>query len=194
VTTLSKITNIPSSILLGGSLDDQSVAQRMSWAATRETTQVEDRAYSLLGIFGIHMPLLYDEGIKAFTRLQEEILKTSDDHTIFTWVDYSGAAGSLVLAPDPSFFKGCSSVPDTMATKRGTAAGTININNKGIYLTVPVSPKPPSCSSDGDFIAILPCINPASGRSIALCLSSIQAADISSSDMTHFRLSSSSRT
>jgi hypothetical protein len=43
---------------------------RMSWAADRETTRIEDLAYYLLGIFGVNMPLLYGEGKKAFLRLQ----------------------------------------------------------------------------------------------------------------------------
>jgi hypothetical protein len=47
-----------------------SVAQKMSWAARRKTTRVEDRAYSLMGIFNIHMPTLYGEGERAFLRLQ----------------------------------------------------------------------------------------------------------------------------
>ncbi|CRK24474.1 hypothetical protein BN1708_018107, partial [Verticillium longisporum] len=55
-----------------------SVAARLSWAAKRETTRVEDMAYCLLGIFDIHLPLIYGEGSKAFLRLQEEIIKNSD--------------------------------------------------------------------------------------------------------------------
>lgn len=47
-----------------------SVAQRMSWAATRVTKKVENRAYSLMGLFGVNMPLLYGEREKAFVRLQ----------------------------------------------------------------------------------------------------------------------------
>jgi len=41
----------------------------MSWAADRETTRIEDEAYSLLGLFDINMPLLYSEGERAFQRL-----------------------------------------------------------------------------------------------------------------------------
>lgn len=53
-----------------------SVATKMSWAASRRTTREEDAAYCLLGLFGIHMPLLYGEGgARAFLRLQEEIIK-----------------------------------------------------------------------------------------------------------------------
>jgi hypothetical protein len=40
-------------------------------------------AYCLLGIFDVNLPLLYGEGSKAFHRLQEEILKISNDHSLF---------------------------------------------------------------------------------------------------------------
>jgi hypothetical protein len=62
-----------------------SVATRMSWAAKRQTTRVEDVAYCLLGLFDINMPLIYGEGKNAFRRLQEEIVKSSDDQTLFAW-------------------------------------------------------------------------------------------------------------
>ena len=49
----------------------------MSWTEHRETKRQEDKAYSLFGIFDIHMPLLYgEEREKAFVRLREEIDKT----------------------------------------------------------------------------------------------------------------------
>jgi len=66
-------------------LSRASIAERMSWAASRETTREEDIAYCLLGIFDIHMPMLYGEGAKAFIRLQEEIMKVSDDTSILCW-------------------------------------------------------------------------------------------------------------
>jgi hypothetical protein len=58
------------------------IATRMRWAAGRETTRIEDQAYSLLGIFNINLPLIYGEGGKAFDRLQEEIVRTSSDTSI----------------------------------------------------------------------------------------------------------------
>lgn len=58
-------------------------ARKMYLAGRRNTTRIEDGAYSLLGIFGVNMPLLYGEGEKAFLRLQEHILRTTDDHTLF---------------------------------------------------------------------------------------------------------------
>ncbi|KAK0639462.1 heterokaryon incompatibility protein-domain-containing protein [Cercophora newfieldiana] len=82
-------TGIPGVFLAGEDAHSASIAQRMSWAAGRNTTKVEDRAYSLMGHFGIYMPILYGEKENAFFRLQEEILKViSDDHTIFAWTDW----------------------------------------------------------------------------------------------------------
>ncbi|KIX93638.1 uncharacterized protein Z520_10544 [Fonsecaea multimorphosa CBS 102226] len=83
---LSDITNIPVEYLTATvPLYHASVAQRMSWAAHRETTREEDVAYCLLGIFGINMALLYGEGSSAFLRLQEEILRQTDDQSLLAW-------------------------------------------------------------------------------------------------------------
>ncbi|EEU42514.1 uncharacterized protein NECHADRAFT_39749, partial [Fusarium vanettenii 77-13-4] len=78
-------TGIPARILHGESVSTCNVAQRMSWASKRQTTRREDRAYSLMGLFQINMPLLYGEGDKAFVRLQEHILRQEEDYTIFAW-------------------------------------------------------------------------------------------------------------
>lgn len=81
---ISERVGIPPRALHGDlSPDVASVAQKFSWAAHRETTRLEDEAYCLLGLFDVNMPLLYDEGSKAFRRLQEEILRSGDDLTIF---------------------------------------------------------------------------------------------------------------
>ena len=56
----------------------------MSWTAPKVTTRIEDRAYYLLEIFNLNMPLLYGERNKAFMRLEEEIIKYSEKHSIFT--------------------------------------------------------------------------------------------------------------
>ena len=68
-------------------INSASVAQKMSWASKRTTTRLEDMAYSLMGIFDVNMPLLYGEGQKAFIRLQHEIVRVSDDESIFAWTD-----------------------------------------------------------------------------------------------------------
>ncbi|PQM43883.1 hypothetical protein VE01_10779 [Pseudogymnoascus verrucosus] len=101
---LCHITGIPIDILQGDSLEQTSIAQRMSWAAYRETTRVEDEAYCLLGIFDVNMPLLYGEGRRAFLRLQEEILKSSDDQSILAHISPTLEAPVGLLAQSPAFF------------------------------------------------------------------------------------------
>jgi hypothetical protein len=80
---LAKASGIPEAYLLGTSVHEASVAARMSWASHRSATRAEDRAYSLMGLFGINMPMLYGEGDGAFRRLQEEIMRNDDDSSIF---------------------------------------------------------------------------------------------------------------
>jgi len=71
-------TGIPIEALRGRSLSEFSVPERISWAAKRDTTIEEDQAYCLLGIFDIHMPALYGEGMEhAFRRLRREIFGSS---------------------------------------------------------------------------------------------------------------------
>jgi hypothetical protein len=87
---LCSITRINEVYLRGGrdtrpSLQDASVATRMSWASLRKTTVEEDMAYCLLGIFDVNIPLLYGEGPKAFQRLQMEIAMHRFDPTLLAW-------------------------------------------------------------------------------------------------------------
>ncbi|KAI6041049.1 heterokaryon incompatibility protein-domain-containing protein [Pisolithus marmoratus] len=100
--TLSGITRIPGRVLKEGlqkaltSVHDYerpSVAQIFSWAADRTTTREEDWTYSLLGLLGVHIPLLYGEGKNAFRRLQLEIIRTSNDQSIFAWAILIGCSG-----------------------------------------------------------------------------------------------------
>ncbi|OJT09120.1 Vegetative incompatibility protein HET-E-1 [Trametes pubescens] len=83
---IEEVTGITPAILThAASVDSVSVAMRMSWASDRVTTREEDRAYSLMGIFGVNLPTIYGEGGFAFVRLQEEILKRVPDETLFIW-------------------------------------------------------------------------------------------------------------
>ncbi|KAL8846614.1 MAG: hypothetical protein Q9221_008308 [Calogaya cf. arnoldii] len=92
-----------------------SISARMSWMAGRKTTVPEDTAYCLLGLFDVNIPLLYGEGKeRAFLRLQEEIMKYSDDQTLFVWMDEEhffggtnlGNTGLLARSPDCYCFTG----------------------------------------------------------------------------------------
>jgi hypothetical protein len=110
-----------------------SVAQRMSWAANRKLTVPEDQAYCLFGIFDVNMPLLYGEGAeRAFGRLQEEIIKTSDDHSIFAWRGITNENPGL-LATKTRQFQGCGSVKNAIS-RRGRSA--FAMTNRGVSITL----------------------------------------------------------
>jgi hypothetical protein len=73
-------------------------------AARRVTTRDEDIAYCLMGLFNVHMPIIYGEGLqKAFKRLQWEIIKMSPDETLFAW--HADRETSGLLADSPADFK-----------------------------------------------------------------------------------------
>jgi hypothetical protein len=79
VQDIHEVTGITIEALRGAPLTAFTIEQRFSWANHRATKRQEDKAYSLLGLFDIHMPLLYGEGEKmAFVRLREEIGKSSE--------------------------------------------------------------------------------------------------------------------
>ncbi|TVY51416.1 Vegetative incompatibility protein HET-E-1 [Lachnellula cervina] len=106
---ISAITGIDIQVLEGVDPARFCIAKRMSWASRRKTTRIEDRAYSLLGIFDVNMPMLYGEGEKAFLRLQDEIMKHSDDNSLFAWSSTDDNYRGL-LAKSPSCFSNCTNI------------------------------------------------------------------------------------
>jgi hypothetical protein len=83
---LRDVTGIDEQVLRDSNhLANISIATRMFWASKRETSRIEDRAYSLLGILDVNMPLLYGERHRSFHRLQQEIIKQNTDLTILGW-------------------------------------------------------------------------------------------------------------
>ncbi|KAF8960253.1 heterokaryon incompatibility protein-domain-containing protein, partial [Flammula alnicola] len=135
---ITQVTNIGKQVLLVNHSGEISIAARMSWAANRQTTRIEDMAYCLLGLFGINMPILYGEGEGAFTRLQREIIATSDDHTIFAWVGGHGGAGSAgLLAKSPAEFSRSSHLAHRKVDKDRSP---YNITNVGLSIELPLQP------------------------------------------------------
>lgn len=72
---IAKITGIDVDALRGMPLRHFDVDTRMKWAEKRVTTREEDKAYCLMGIFDVFMPIIYGERGRAFRRLREEIAK-----------------------------------------------------------------------------------------------------------------------
>ncbi|KAI1133954.1 HET-domain-containing protein [Hypoxylon sp. FL0543] len=131
--TISEVTRIHIEALKDRStIYDYSIAQRMSWAADRETSRQEDIAYCLLGIFDINMPLLYGEGQKAFTRLQQEIIRVSNDQSILAWdMQCSDTCPwTSALAHSPAEFRFCDSIVKNSEIQRKT----YSVTNLGIHI------------------------------------------------------------
>ncbi|KAI9570071.1 hypothetical protein HD554DRAFT_2216154, partial [Boletus coccyginus] len=64
-------------------LDD--VREKLRLASMRQTTRVEDAAYSLLGIFSMSLPVIYGDGDKAVGLLLSQLLTSTGDTTILAW-------------------------------------------------------------------------------------------------------------
>lgn len=90
----------------------------MSWAANRKTSRVEDRAYSVLGLFEVSLEMVYGEGERAFVRVQRSILRESSDQTIFAWTVAPEHSPSGLLAPSPDAFADCGGVVATDTTQQ----------------------------------------------------------------------------
>ncbi|KAK4904289.1 hypothetical protein LTR49_026232 [Elasticomyces elasticus] len=75
---ISGITGIPTSVLQGRPLSSFSREERLQWSSTRKTGRPEDKAYSLLGIFDIEMPIAYGEGAGSAIRRLGKTLDRRD--------------------------------------------------------------------------------------------------------------------
>jgi hypothetical protein len=74
------------------------IREKLRLASTRQTTRVEDSAYSLLGIFSIPISVVYGEGDKALGRFLAQLLTNSGDTNILAWTGRSGSFNSCLPA------------------------------------------------------------------------------------------------
>ncbi|KAF8130206.1 hypothetical protein EV363DRAFT_1399401 [Boletus edulis] len=76
-----------------------SIREKLCLASTRQTTLVEDAAYSLLGIFSVTgLPAIYGEGEDSLGRLLAHVLTGSGDASILAWTGESGSFNSCLPA------------------------------------------------------------------------------------------------
>jgi hypothetical protein len=134
--TISRYTGISAPVLLGADFRRERVAERMRWASKRSTTRVEDMAYCLMGLFDVNMPLLYGEGERAFIRLQQEIIKTENDRTLFCWSARTPSSTSFrtLLANSPAEFEEFEDC--TIAS----SYGMFEITQRGLEIAMPLHP------------------------------------------------------
>ncbi|KAI9897676.1 hypothetical protein N3K66_007532 [Trichothecium roseum] len=159
--SLGERTGIPAEVLSGEKdMESVPVCCRMAWAAKRVTTRSEDMAYCLLGLFDVNMPLLYGEGSeKSFRRLQETIVKQTDDESIFAWsaspeeVEKRPFWG--LLAPSPAYFQDSAryAIPQFKTWRGGSP---VEVTNKGLRLSLTLYPHPRD-ESKTQFLAVLNC-------------------------------------
>lgn len=138
-----------------------------SWYCSRSTTRPEDSSYCLMGIFGVKIPMLYGEGgRKAFLRLQEEIMKTSDDQSLFASVHRDEDPEELhgLLAPSPAAFAHSNGIllyhdwgdprePYTMTNRGLRIQLHLSAREDGIFVATIDCPVPPNYA-DSSFLAI----------------------------------------
>ena len=167
-TEIAEATGIDENLLVD--FNQASIAAKMSWMSRRQCSRPEDMAYSMMGIFGAQMPMLYGEGWQnAFLRLQLEILKMTDDESIFVWDNDQSNRPSRstgLLAPSPRCFANSGRVvarifdrerPPYAMTNKGLLfeplVSTISVENA--TQTAQALLAPLKCALDGDVIAIV---------------------------------------
>lgn len=95
--------------------------------------------YCLIGLFDVNIPLLYGEGgEKAFIWLQEEIIKYSDDQSLFAWTDLTLPAnhypGPLVNSPQCFMDSG-----NYLPYREWESSAPFSISNKGLHIELALS-------------------------------------------------------
>ena len=86
---------------------------RLQWASMHYTTRPEDIAYSLLGVFSLHIPVLYGESAEnALRHLLGEVISKSGDTSILDWVGQSSAFHSCFPATITPYQTLTVSLPD----------------------------------------------------------------------------------
>jgi hypothetical protein len=173
--SISDITGIQADVLQEPwSMFQHSIARRMSWAAKRQATRAEDIAYALLGLFKINMPMQYGEGAGAFVRLQKEIMKTTNDQSLFAW-GYSPMIyeGTKVKKSDNKYYSEYgmfAAHPDQFANcKNLIFLDNFSLNtafteaNGAVYMDMPLLPQDSDLDSElegsdeHECIGFLPC-------------------------------------
>ncbi|KAJ8597767.1 WD40 repeat-like protein [Rhizopogon salebrosus TDB-379] len=141
-------TGIDTSTLVAFRPGMKGAREKLQWASTRTTTLQEDIAYSLFGIFGVRLPVIYGEKKQdALGRLLQQIIAQSGDITALDWVGKSSQFNSCLPAditsyevppfapPSPSEHE----IQTTVSSLRNTAAVELALN---LYTTLRNLPAP----------------------------------------------------
>jgi hypothetical protein len=101
---LERSTSINARALANFNPGMRGAREKLQWASRRVTTVQEDIAYSLFGIFGVQLPVLYGEMKQsAMGRLLQEIVARSGDITALDWVGQPSEFNSCLPAEITSY-------------------------------------------------------------------------------------------
>lgn len=145
-----------------------------------QTKRIEDRAYGLMGLFDISMPMLYGERDKAFLRLQQHIIQKTKDESIFAWpmelLPEPSSNVSGLYAPSPLVFIDCDHMI-SVAGSRGffETSGDLHLRG-GICDQSQLAPKKPLAPSEMKY-AVLHCAREASPDS-RICIALVRIVEI----------------
>ena len=95
---MEEATGVSAEFLMNLQPGSNGIREKLCLASRRETTLVEDAAYSLLGIFSVSLPIVYGEGDQALGRLLAQLLTSSGDTSILAWTGNSGTFNSCLPA------------------------------------------------------------------------------------------------
>jgi hypothetical protein len=110
---LENATGINGQALIAFQPGMRGAREKLQWASMRVTTLQEDIAYSLFGIFGVHLPPIYGENKQnALGRLLQEIIAKSGDITCLDWVGKPSVFNSCLPASITSY----GAPPSTLAS------------------------------------------------------------------------------
>jgi hypothetical protein len=145
--------------LNGPFIPSASIIEKFSWAARRSTSRREDRAYCLLGLFSISMPLLYGEGDNAFRRLLQEIVRSSNDESAFLWDHYINHQSGILsvnpwLGPSWRFEASEDAQPGECSSFEGITRPPYAVTNQGLELRVPKA-----LAQKSEFLLPLNCVH-----------------------------------
>ena len=102
---MEEATGVSSSALMALRPGPGDIRRKLRLASKRQSTWVEDAAYSLFGIFSASLSVMYGERDEALGRLLAQLLASSGDASILAWTGKSGTFNSC-LPSNISVFSG----------------------------------------------------------------------------------------
>lgn len=120
------------------------------------------------------MPMVYGEGKKSFLRLQEEIMKDSDDQSLFLWIDNENNEDTDIhrglLAGSPDYFAKSGGFVRYGESEHVTP---FSITNRDLCITLGLIPL-----ENDIYIAAIDCPVPLSGNGfMGICLKRLSATN-----------------